>query len=104
MRERGNQVPAPRFSTDIAEALGLLEQLVGCRAVRGDPLDVSFDPGNLGLKRFDPLVELLDANGVEVLPAKLDQRVAGFRRKEIVEVHRGPKLTGAGCKSIRLVP
>ena len=58
------------------------------------------DSGNLGIQRFDPLLELVDAQGVEVLAAELDQRVAGFRREEVVDVHRGPKLTRGGAKSI----
>ena len=45
------------------------------------------DPGDLGLERFDPRVELLDRDGVEILSYKFDQRVAGFAREEFLEVH-----------------
>ena len=59
-----------------------------------------FDPCDLGLKRCDALVELIDADGVEILAAELDQRVAGFRREEVVDIHRRAKLTLGGAESI----
>ena len=63
-------------------------------------LHVGFDPCDLGLKRCDALVELIDADGVEILAAELDQRVAGFRREEVVDIHRRAKLTLGGAESI----
>ena len=46
-----------------------------------------FDPRNLGFERFDTLLELVDAERVEILAAELDQRVARLRREEVVDVH-----------------
>ena len=69
--------------------------------MRCDALDMRFDAGDLGLQRFDSLVELVDAQRVEVLAAELDQGVARLRREKVVDVHRRPKLTGAEAKSIK---
>ena len=51
------------------------------------PLHVGFDAGDLGLQGLDPRLQLLDRHGVEVLLAKLDQRIAGLAREEVIEVH-----------------
>lgn len=66
----------------------LLEQLVGGGAMGLNAVDVSFDASDLGLQSFDPGVQLIDRDGVEILLCKLDQRVARLARKEIVQVHR----------------
>ena len=57
--------------------------------MRLDPRDVRFDASDLGLQRFDPLVQLLDRHGVEVLLGERNQWVVGFAREEFVEVHAG---------------
>jgi len=48
---------------------------------------MSFHPGDLNLEAFDPGLKLLDRHWIQVLLAKLNQRVAGLARKEFVEVH-----------------
>jgi len=57
--------------------------------MRLDPRDVRFDASDLGLQRFDPLVQLLDRHGVEVLLGERNQWVVGLAREEFVEVHAG---------------
>lgn len=52
-----------------------------------DALHVRFDPGDFRLECLDAAYEFLDRHGIEVLLCKLDERVAGLARKEIVEVH-----------------
>ena len=53
-----------------------------------DPLDMGFNSRDLGVERGDALVQLLDRNRIEVLPAKGDQRIVGLAREKFVEVHR----------------
>jgi putative PIG3 family NAD(P)H quinone oxidoreductase len=50
---------------------------------------VRFDARDLGLKRFNPRLELLDRNGVEVLFCKGDERIVGLAREQFVQIHRG---------------
>ena len=50
-------------------------------------LHMRFDACNLSLQRLDALVQLLDRHRVEVLPAKLDEWVAGLAWEEIFQVH-----------------
>lgn len=57
--------------------------------MRLSALHVRFDAGDLCLKGFDALLELLDRHGVEVLAAKLNERVAGLAREEIFQIHGG---------------
>ena len=54
-----------------------------------DALDMRFDPRDLHLERLDPLLQLLDRDGIEVLLRKRDQRVVGLAREKLVEVHGG---------------
>ena len=46
-----------------------------------------FDPGDLGLQRFDPFLQLVDRQRVEVLFAKRHERIVGLAREEIFQVH-----------------
>jgi len=62
-------------------------------------LHMRFDARDLGLQPFDPFLQFLDREGVEILPAELGQRILRFVGEEIVEIH-GPKLTRCLCKSI----
>ena len=55
--------------------------------MRGYSHDMRFDAGDLGFQGLDPRLELLDRDGIEVLPGKLRQRIAGLAREKIVEVH-----------------
>ena len=50
---------------------------------------VRFNAGDLCLQGFDTRLEFLNGHGVEVLPGKLDQRVAGLAWKEVFQVHCG---------------
>jgi len=50
-------------------------------------LHVTFDPCDLGLKRLDPLFEFFDGHRIEVLARERDQRIVGFAREEIFEIH-----------------
>jgi putative PIG3 family NAD(P)H quinone oxidoreductase len=68
--------------------------------VRRHALDMRFDAGYFGLERLDTLLELVDAQGVEVLASELDQWIARLRWEKVVDIHRGPKLTHGGAKSI----
>jgi hypothetical protein len=80
---------APAIKADRILFGGLLplEQLFGGRSVLGDAVDVRFDAINLRLEGGDSFVELGDRNWVEVLLAKLGQRVLGLVGKQVVEVH-----------------
>jgi NADPH:quinone reductase len=49
-----------------------------------------FDAADLGLEAFDACLELFDRHRVEVLLAKLDQRVAGLAGEQVVQVHAEP--------------
>ncbi len=51
---------------------------------------MGFYASNLRLQAFDPGVKLLDRHRVEILLPKLDQRVAGLARKQVVEIHAEP--------------
>jgi len=51
-------------------------------------LHVRIDTFNLGLERRDPLLQLVDRQGVEILLAQRDQRIVRLTWKEIVQVHR----------------
>jgi len=50
-------------------------------------LHMGFDAGDLNFERLDARVEFLDRHRVEVLPGKLDERVAGLAWKEVFQVH-----------------
>lgn len=50
-------------------------------------LHMGVDSGNLGPQGLDAGLQLLDGQGVEVLPGKLHQRVAGLAREEVFQVH-----------------
>ena len=50
-------------------------------------LHVGFDAGDLGFERLDPLLELVDRQGIEVLLGKRDQRVVRLAWEEFVDVH-----------------
>ena len=62
-----------------------LEQLFGRGAVLGHSLDMRFDPRDFGLERGDSFFEFGNRDRVEVLLAKLGQRVLG-----LVEGRRNP--------------
>ena len=62
-------------------------------------LHMRFDPRDLRLKRLDPLLELFDRQRIEVLPAKLGQRILRLVGEEFIKIH-APKLTRCLCKSI----
>ena len=67
-------------------------------------LHVRLDAPNLRLQRLDPRVKLVDRHWVEVLPGKLDQRVARLAWEELFEVHRGiVDPCGHGVNKRRLV-
>ena len=57
--------------------------------MRLSALHVRFDAGDLSLEGLDTLLELLDRHRVEVLAAKLNERVAGLAREEIFQIHGG---------------
>jgi hypothetical protein len=65
----------------------LFEQLFGGRAVGLNPLHVRFDPRDLGLECLDPVLELIDRHGIEVLLREGNQRVVRLAWEELVEVH-----------------
>ena len=50
-------------------------------------LHVRFDTDDLGLERFDPLLQLRDRQRIKVLPRKCDQWIFGLAREEVFEVH-----------------
>ena len=68
--------------------------------MRRHTLDMRLDAGDLGFQGLDAFLEFVHAQRVEILPSELDQRVARFRWEEIVDIHRGPKLTLGRAKSI----
>jgi hypothetical protein len=74
-----------------AGELALLEQLFGRRPVGFRALHVGFDTRDLGLQRFDPLLQLFNRQRIKILPRKRDQRILGLAREEVFEVH------GANC-------
>ena len=98
MRERGNQVPVPLFSTDYRSwrcstaeqelRSRFLEEFLGGRAVTLCALHMGFNPRDLRPQGFDPRLELLDRHGIEVLLAKLHERIAWFVREKIVQIHK----------------
>ena len=45
------------------------------------------DAGDLGLQRLDTRMQLLNGDGIEVLPANLGQRIARLVREKVVEIH-----------------
>lgn len=53
----------------------------------GGALHVAFDSRDLGPERFDSLFQFLDGHRVDVLPAKLDERVARLAWEEVFQVH-----------------
>ena len=53
-----------------------------------DTVYMGLDAGDFRLQSLDPLPQLLDRHWVEVLFGELDQRIAGFARKKILQVHR----------------
>ncbi len=65
-----------------------------------DALHVDFDTRNFGLEGLDPRLELLDRQRVEILPGKLDQRVARLGGEELFQVHGRESLTHGAAKSI----
>ena len=50
-------------------------------------LHVRFDPGDLGIQRFDPLLEFIDGQRIEILFRQGDERIIRFTWKEFVQVH-----------------
>ena len=48
---------------------------------------MGFNAGDLRLQGFDPRLKLLDRHGVEVLLAKLDERIAGLAWEKVVQIH-----------------
>ena len=61
---------------------------------------MGFDPGDLGLQRLNPEMQLLDRDRIEVLLGERDQWIVGLAREKFVEVHRGICLTRRAAKSI----
>ena len=51
---------------------------------------MTLDPFDLLLERLDPRGELVEGERAQVLFGHCDDRIVGFRGKEIVEVH-GPQ-------------
>jgi len=51
-------------------------------------LHVRFDALDLSLQRGNALGQLLDRQWIEILPGELDQRIAGFAREEVFQIHR----------------
>jgi hypothetical protein len=48
---------------------------------------MGFDAGDLGLQRRDALLQFLDRHRIEILLAKLDERIARLAREEVVQIH-----------------
>ena len=48
---------------------------------------VRFDSRDLGLQGFDPLLELVDRQRIEILFRQRDEGIIGFTWKELVQVH-----------------
>ena len=91
---KGRHSAYPQFMSakDVPELNGsglLVEQFFGRRAVSLGPLHMRFDPGDFGLQRLDPLLELVDRHGVEVLPAERDERIVGLAGEEVFQIHDG---------------
>ena len=57
--------------------------------------------GDLGFERGDALLALFDRQRVEILRRKLAEEIVLSTGKILVDVHRGPALTGGGAMSIR---
>ena len=74
---------------DFACARGsrLLEELFRGGAVGLGAGHVGFDPRDLFLQGFDPLLELVDRQGVEVLLLQLGKRILRPIGKELVQIH-----------------
>ena len=53
----------------------------------GCGVHVRFDAGDLGPQDLDPLLQFLDRQRIEVLPAERDERIVGLAREEIVGIH-----------------
>src|SRR5438270_14016071 len=97
MTERVNQGPSSGFSTDYRlqkcsaaerpRRSWLLEQFFGCRAVGADPLDMCFDPRDLGLQELNPLLEFFDRYRIEVLLGARHRGGVGLAAEVFVEVH-----------------
>jgi len=47
-----------------------------------------FDAGDLSIKSFDPLLELVDRERIEILLRQRNERIIGLTWKEFVQVHR----------------
>jgi hypothetical protein len=47
-----------------------------------------FDAGDLSPQRLDARLEFLDRNWIEILPRKLNQRIAGLAWEEFFQIHR----------------
>ena len=73
----------------MGRSAGLLEQLFGGGAVALDPCDVCLDAVDLRFQGGDSLVQLVDRHGIEILPLQRLDRVIGFAREKLVEIHRG---------------
>ena len=58
------------------------------------------DPGDLRVQGLDPLLELFDGQGIEVLLAEGDQRIVWLAREEVIEIHTAESLTLGRLKSI----
>lgn len=50
-------------------------------------LRMRFYAVDLRFQRLDPLLQLLDRHGVEVLLCKGDERIVGFAREEVFQIH-----------------
>ena len=50
-------------------------------------IHVRLDSRDFGLQSRDPRLELLDRHRVEVLPGKLDQRIARLAGEEVFQIH-----------------
>ena len=53
----------------------------------GCGVHVRFDAGDLRPQDFDPLLQFLDRQRIEVLPAERDERIVGLAGEEIVGIH-----------------
>lgn len=69
-------------------------------------VDLGADPNDLGLQRFDPRVELVDRQRIEILAPEQGKGIVGLAWKELVQVHgrkfsvpgRAVKAKGLRCR------
>ncbi len=69
--------------------LTLLEKIFRGGPVGLGALHVRFDARDFSLQGLDPLLELRNRQGIEVLLAEGNERIVGLARKKLFEVHRG---------------